>query len=78
MALTAAEIANLTTARVNFCAKLAEVSANPLPSYNVGNVSMDFPAYLTFLREQIQALDLQIQIATDNDGAWEIRSRAIP
>ena len=78
MALTSADITNLTTARTNFAAKLAEISANPLPSYTIGNVSMDFPAFCTFLREQIEALDVQIQEATDGRGAWEIRSRAIP
>lgn len=76
MALTAAEIANLTTARTNFAAKLAEISTNPLPNYTVGNRTFSWVEYYKFLREEIQALDADIDAAESAEGdAWEYRSK---
>jgi hypothetical protein len=72
--MTAAEIANLETARANFASKLAEVSANPLPDYTVGNTTMSFVAYYKFLREEIEKLDDLIAAAEDGGDAWEERS----
>jgi hypothetical protein len=71
--MTAAEIANLETARSNFAAKLAEISANPLPDYTEGNRTFSWVGYYKFLREEIEKLDLLIA-ATEDGEAWEERS----
>jgi len=57
MALTAAQITKLESARDNYVTKLLEVSANPKPSYTVGNQTFDHPAYMKVLREEIAGLD---------------------
>ena len=69
---TAAELANLRTARANFIAKLAEVSANPKPNYTVGNQSISWADYYRMLDEKIKDLEELIRLA--EDGAWDVRS----
>lgn len=49
---------NLTTARDNIAAKLAEVSANPKPSYTIDNQSVSWGDYMT-----------QLQLALDSFNA---------
>ncbi len=77
MALTAAEIANLTTARSNFAAKLAEISTNPLPTYSAGGRNFSWVEYYRFLLESMKDLDATIEAAEDEESdAWEVRSQA--
>jgi hypothetical protein len=74
MALTAAELADLTTARSNFVTKLLEISTNPLPTYTIGNQSFSWVEYYRWLSEAIKDLDEQIEADDDDGGAWEVRS----
>jgi hypothetical protein len=77
--LTAADIQNLITARTNFAQALANDSANPRPTYTVGNQTMAMAEYFQYLRDQIDALDVMIQEQQNNQrGAWEFRSRGLP
>jgi hypothetical protein len=60
---------NLTTARDNFAAKLAEVSANPKPSYSAPNgQSFNWVEYMRFLQEQVDKLNAQLSA---QGGPWE-------
>ena len=60
MALTAAQITSLETVRNNYVSTLLDVSANPKPSYTVGNQTFDHPAFMKFLREEIENIDALI------------------
>lgn len=60
---------NLTTARDNFAAKLAEISANPKPTYTAPNgQTVNWDGHYRFLKEQVDLLTQQI--ATQG-GPWE-------
>lgn len=62
-------IENLTTARDNFAAKLAEISASPKPSYSAPNgQSVSWVEYYKFLQEQVDKLNSQI---STQGGPWE-------
>lgn len=75
MGLEAADIANLKTARTNLAAKIAEVSANPLPTYSVGDRSFSWVEYYRWLLEQLKEIDTTIATEESGDnGAWEVRS----
>lgn len=54
MAATAAE--NIDSAITSLSLKLAEVMANPLVSYSVDGVSLDYGAYYRMLTDQLKAL----------------------
>lgn len=76
MAMTATDIANLKTARTNLAAKIAEISANPLPSYTVSNRTFDWPTYYRWLLDALKELDTTIaQEESADNGAWEVRSQ---
>lgn len=51
---------NLTTARDNLAAKLAEVSADPKPTYSIDGQSFSWVEYYKFLTDSVDALNLQI------------------
>lgn len=51
---------DLTTARNNFAAKLAEVSAAPKPSYSIDGQQVSWTDYYRFLSEQVEKLNQQI------------------
>lgn len=53
-------IENLTTARDNFAAKLAEASANPKPTYNIDGQSVSWTEYYKFLSDQVESLNQKI------------------
>lgn len=55
-----AYIDDLTTARDNFAAKLAEVSASPKPTYNIDGQSVSWTEYYKFLSDQVERLNVQI------------------
>lgn len=70
-----AYVDDLTTARDNVAAILAEISADPKPDYSVGGQSISWSAYFQMLTTQLEALNKAIQQA----GApyWRV-SRAKP
>jgi len=53
---------DLATARDNLAAKLAEVSANPKPSYSIDGQSVSWVEYYKFLADQIARLNAQINM----------------
>jgi hypothetical protein len=66
-------VENLMTARDNFAAKLAEISADPKPSYSdPSGESYSWTEYYNFLSAQIKDLNAQIALG---DGGWEIDSQ---
>jgi len=48
---------NLTTARANYAAILAEISLNPKPTYSVNGQSFSWVEYQRFLLDSIERLD---------------------
>lgn len=52
---------NLLTAKANFAQQLADLSANPKPSYTVDGKSYSWGEYLKFLIDAMASIDLQIQ-----------------
>lgn len=51
---------NLATARDNFAAKLAEISASPKPSYSIDGQSVSWTEYYKFLSDQVDKVNEQI------------------
>lgn len=68
-----AYIDDLTTARDNFAAKLAEVSAAPKPTYSIDGQSVSWTEYYKFLSEQVERLNVQI----NNGEPFEVVSTGI-
>lgn len=68
-------LSDLITARENLARRLAEISANPKPSYDIDGQKMSWTEYQKFLLDAIRKL--KDQIAEENDGPWEERSRVI-
>ena len=52
---------NLATAKANFAQQLADISANPKPSYSVDGRSYQWGEYLKFLTDSMNAIDISIQ-----------------
>jgi hypothetical protein len=52
---------NLATAKAGFARQLAEISANPKPSYTVDGRTYNWNEYLRFLMESMKSLDEAIQ-----------------
>lgn len=59
-----AYIDDLTTARDNFAAQLAEISASPKPTYSVDGQQVSWTEHYKFISEQIDKLNLQIAAAS--------------
>lgn len=65
---------NLQTALDNIAARLADVTANPKPSYSVDGESVSWTEYFNALTQQQLALEQALQRA---NGPFEVRSRGI-
>jgi len=52
---------NLLTAKTNFAQQLADISANPKPSYTVDGKSYQWGEYLKYLQDSMNAIDIAIQ-----------------
>lgn len=63
---------NLITARDNFAANLASISASHKPTYSINGQSISWVDYMRFLQEQIALLDDAI---ARQDGGFEIETR---
>lgn len=63
--MVATVLQNYETARANYAAQLAEISANPRPSYSVGGRSFDWVGYQRFLLEMIAKMDEHIALLDD-------------
>ena len=75
MALTAANIANLETARDNLCTELATATASGVisPNYSKGNQSVSFADYLASLVDRIKAIDdILDAYSTDDPANFEV------
>lgn len=60
---------NLSTSRANLAARLAEITANPKPSYTEGGEQYDWLGYQQFLLDGIERLDRMIASA---EGPFEM------
>ena len=69
----ASNLENLKTARANLLAKLAEVSADPKPSYNIDGQSVQWSQYYKMLTDQAGAL----LDAINNEEPFEEVSRGV-
>ena len=72
----ATRAANLQTALNNTAERLADLTANPKPSYSVDGESWSWSEYLSMLIDKQEALRKALQAAT-NGGAFEVRSRGL-
>lgn len=51
---------NLQTARENIAAKLAEISADPKPTYTDGSRTVSWESFFKMLTDQMEALDKRL------------------
>ena len=70
----ATDAENLRTARSNFIAKLAEVSASPKPSYIVNGQQFSWTEFYTFLTQQIAQID---NLIAAEDGPYEVQVEGV-
>lgn len=68
----ATALENLTVARDNLAARLAEITANPKPDYSVDGQQISWAAYQTMIIQQMEGLEKARQIVS---GAFETRTR---
>lgn len=54
---------NLTTARDNIAAQLADITANPKPTYNIDGQMVDWTAHFNALMAALDKLEGQINAA---------------
>lgn len=57
-----AVIDSLNTAKANYAALLAQISANPRPTYTVGQQTFSWMEFQKFIMEQIKAINEQINV----------------
>ena len=62
---------NLTTARDNYAQRLAEISANPKPNYNVEGTSYSWTDYQKMLIDNLERLNGLIDQMDGSDGIVE-------
>lgn len=67
----ATDLQNLTTIRSNLLSKLATISADPKPSYNIDGQSVDYNAYYAALWGQLEQVNKQISTA---GGPFEVET----
>lgn len=77
MALSDAQITDLETARGNLVTKYLEVSANPKPTYTVGNQTVSHEGYLKMIRTEIESLDTLID-AQSSETTFDVVSHGYP
>lgn len=65
---------NLATARTNFITKLAAISADPKPSYNVNGQQFAWTEFYTFLTQQIAQID---NLIAAEDGPYEVQVEGV-
>lgn len=70
----ATDAENLRTARSNFIAQLAAISASPKPSYSVNGQQFDWVGYYTFLTQQIAQID---NLIAAEDGPYEVQVEGV-
>lgn len=57
----ATALENLTTARDNICARLAEVTASARPNYSIDGETVSHADYIDMLNRQLETVNKQIQ-----------------
>lgn len=65
---------NLDQAIANITLQLANVTANPKPSYNVDGEQVQWTEYQQMLQDKLNAL---MKSRQDLDGAWLISTRGV-
>ncbi|CAB4144890.1 hypothetical protein UFOVP466_80 [uncultured Caudovirales phage] len=58
---------NLATAKANYAATLASISASPKPSYSIDGRSYSWVEYQKFILEQMAAIDKQTASESGSD-----------
>jgi hypothetical protein len=70
-----AVIDSLTATKANVAAILAEMTANPKPSYSIDGQSVRWESYFATLTDKIEKLNQLIQI---EGGPFEQQTQALP
>lgn len=70
-----AVIDNLNQAKSNISAILAEITANPQPSYSIDGQSVSWESYFNTLVEKLDRLNRLIQV---EGGPMELATQALP
>jgi hypothetical protein len=68
-------LANLQAAQQNISALIADITANPKPTYNVDGQNVDWTTYLSTLIEKSKNLNELIQVA---GGNFELQTTMLP
>lgn len=71
----ATALENLTTARDNVAAVLAQITASPKPTYSVEGKSVSWESYFSALVSRLEDLDRAILRL---GGPYELQTQAIP
>lgn len=65
---------NLTTAKENLAAKLAELTASPKPSYSIEGQSISWGEYYSMLTAQMKAIN---ELLNQEATPLEVRTQAV-
>lgn len=70
----ATDAENLRTARSNFIAELAAISAERRPSYTIGDRTVSWTEYVAELKRSISEINVMI---ADEDGVYEVQVEGV-
>jgi hypothetical protein len=65
----------LTSAKANVASILAEITANPKPSYSIDGQSVSWESYFSMLTDKLEKLNQLIQV---EGGPFEQQTQALP
>jgi hypothetical protein len=68
------DLTNLTTERSNLWSQMATMSANPKPTYTIGDQTVAWAELYKMLSDRVDAINRQIESA---DGPFELETRGI-
>ncbi len=68
-------LSNLQVAKANVAAILAQITADPKPSYSIDGQSVSWESYFSMLTGKLEALNKLIQV---EGGPFEQRTQALP
>lgn len=72
-------LSDLQTARENFAAQLASISASPKPTYDIDGQKVSWTEHYKFIRDSIRQLDEDIEAEKRrNDGPYEVLTEFFP
>jgi hypothetical protein len=68
-------LTNLQAAKANVAAILAQITADPKPSYSIDGQSVSWESYFSMLTGKLEALNKLIQV---EGGPFEQKTQALP